>query len=139
MATPTRISIPSLRQQIGKNFPARPPVNVPREKTPMIFSHTQITQFLRCPRSYRYRYLDGWQEKETRAAMVFGRAFEKALCAYFRDEDPSAALFKEWGVYRDSPFEYKSGESWDRLVHQGVHLLERFAQDDRVKIDRPQQ
>ena len=43
----------------------------------MIFSHTQISRYLRCPRSYRYRYLDGWQEKETRAAMVFGRCFER--------------------------------------------------------------
>jgi hypothetical protein len=104
----------------------------------MVFSHTQISQYLRCPRSYRYRYLDGWQEKETRAAMVFGRAYETALCAYFSNEDPSAALFKEWSVYRDTPFEYKSGESWDRLVHQGVHLLHKFAQDDRVRIVRPQ-
>ncbi len=36
--------------------------------------------------------------------------------------------------YRDSPFEYKKGETWDRLVHQGVHLLQRFAQDDRVHV-----
>src|SRR5207249_8770364 len=43
----------------------------------MVYSYTQISQYLRCPRSYRYRYLDGWQEKETRAAMVFGRCFEK--------------------------------------------------------------
>ena len=49
----------------------------------MTFSHTQISQYLRCPRSYRYRYLDGWREKETRAAMAFGRCFEKALTAYF--------------------------------------------------------
>ena len=48
------------------------------------FSHTQISRYLRCPRSYRYRYLDGWQEKETRAAMVFGRCFERALAALFR-------------------------------------------------------
>ena len=105
----------------------------------MIFSHTQISQYLRCPRSYRYRYLDGWREKETRAAMAFGRCFEKALAAYFSRKDCSAALFKEWGAFRDAPFEYKKGESWDRLVHQGVHLLERFAQDDRVKICRPDQ
>ena len=104
----------------------------------MIYSHTQISQFLRCPRSYRYRYLDGWQEKETRAAMVFGRSFEKALGAYFCREDPSAVLYKEWGAYRDAPFEYKKGDSWDRLVHQGVHLLQKFAQDDRVRIRRPQ-
>jgi PD-(D/E)XK nuclease superfamily len=105
----------------------------------MIYSHTQISQYVRCPRSYRYRYLDGWREKENRAGMVFGRAFEKALSAYFNDEDPSAALFKEWGVCRDTLFEYKSGESWDRFIHQGIHLLQKFAQDDRVHIARPQE
>jgi len=100
----------------------------------MVYSYTQISQYLRCPRSYRYRYLDGWREKETRAAMAFGRCFENALGAYFREEDCSAVLFKEWEAYRDSPFEFKKGETWDRLVHQGVHLLQRFAQDGRVRI-----
>jgi len=104
----------------------------------MIYSHTQIAQYLRCPRSYRHRYLDGWREKETRAAMVFGRCFEKALAAYFQGNDCTAALFKEWGAFRDTPFEFKKGETWDRLVHQGVHLLERFAQDDRVRIHCPE-
>ena len=104
----------------------------------MIFSHTQINQYLRCPRSYRYRYFDGWQEKDTRAAMVFGRSFEKALGAYFCEEDPGAVLYKEWGAYRDVPFEFKKGDSWDRLVHQGVHLLQKFAQDDRIQIQQPQ-
>src|ERR1700685_553486 len=66
----------------------------------MIFSHTQISRYLRCPRSYRYRYLDGWHEKETRASLLFGRAFEKALAAFFSREDSAAALFKEWGAYR---------------------------------------
>jgi hypothetical protein len=103
----------------------------------MIYSHTQISQYLRCPRSYRYRYLHGWREKETRAAPVFGRCFEKALAAYFSGEDCTSVLFKEWGVFRDAPFEYKRGESWDQMVHQGVHLLERFAQEGRVEIERP--
>ena len=49
----------------------------------MVYSYTQISQYLRCPRSYRYRYLDGWREKETRAAMVFGLCFEKALVPIF--------------------------------------------------------
>src|SRR6266481_411636 len=60
----------------------------------MVYSYTQISQYLRCPRSYRYRYLDGWREKETRAAMVFGRCFEKALGAYFCQEDSAAVLSK---------------------------------------------
>lgn len=103
----------------------------------MVYSYTQISQYLRCPRSYRYRYLDGWREKETRAAMVFGRCFESALSALFRQEDGAAALFKEWGAFRDASFEYKKGDSWDRIVHQGVHLLEIFARDDRVRIHNP--
>jgi hypothetical protein len=83
--------------------------------------------------------LDGWREKETRAAMVFGRCFEKALEAYFCGDDCGAVLFREWGIYRDTPFEYKKGETWDRLVHQGIHLLERFARDNRIHIPQPKE
>src|ERR1700731_1032251 len=105
---------------------------------PMTYSYTQISQYLRCPRSYRYRYLDGWREKETRASMVFGRSFENALGALFRKEDPGATLFAEWGAYRNAALEYKKGDTWDRLVHQGIRLLERFAQDNRIRIADPQ-
>jgi PD-(D/E)XK nuclease superfamily protein len=105
----------------------------------MTFSYTQISHYLRCPRSYRHRYLDGWREKETRAVMVFGRCFEKALAAYFCGEDCGAALFKEWGTFRDASLKHKKGDSWDRLVHQGIHLLERFAQDDRIRIRSPRE
>ena len=47
----------------------------------MTYSYTQISQYMSCPRRYRYRYLDGWKEKDTRAAMLFGRAFEQAVAA----------------------------------------------------------
>jgi len=103
----------------------------------MTYSYTQISQYLRCPRSYRHRYLDGWREKETRAAMLFGRCFEKALAAFFLREDSAAVLFKEWGAYRDAQLEYGNGDSWDRVVRQGVQLLEQLARDDRVRIRQP--
>ncbi len=64
----------------------------------MTYSYTQISQYLTCPRRYRHRYLDGWQEKDTRAAMLFGRAFERALSAYFLREDTAAVLFREWSA-----------------------------------------
>jgi CRISPR/Cas system-associated exonuclease Cas4 (RecB family) len=105
----------------------------------MVYSHTQISQYIRCPRAYRYRYLDGWREKDTRAAMVFGRCFEKALGAYFEKQDCTEVLFKEWGEFRDAPFDYRKGDSWDRLAHQGIHLLEKFAQDDRIRIRLPKE
>jgi hypothetical protein len=103
----------------------------------MVYSYTQVSQYLRCPRSYRYRYLDGWRDKETRAAMMFGRCFEKALGAYFLCEDGGAVLFKEWGTFRDSLLEYSKGDSWDSILHHGIHLLEKFARDDRIHVPQP--
>jgi len=107
-------------------------------KRSVTFSYTQISSYLRCPRSYRYRYVDGWKEKETRAGMIFGRCFENALTSLFQQGDCAATLFREWGAFRDASLQYKRGESWDRLVHQGVHLLEHFARDDRVYIHAPE-
>src|SRR6202521_4307686 len=130
--SPTWMGLPRPRSGMRSLFP------LPEKRSAVTFSHTQIAQYLRCPRSYRYRYLDGWREKDTRAAMGFGRCFEKALSAYFDREDCTAVLFKEWGAFRDTSFEYRKGDSWDRLAHQGVHLLEKFAQDDRVRIPHPE-
>ena len=67
----------------------------------MIYSYTQISQYLSCPRRYKHRYLDGWKEKDTRAAMLFGRAFEQAVAAYFKRQDASAVLYREWSIHRD--------------------------------------
>jgi hypothetical protein len=104
----------------------------------MTFSYTQISQYLRCPRSYRFRYLDGWREKETRAALCFGRCFEKGLAALFERKDAGAVLFKEWGMYRDASLEYSHGDDWERLLRQGIGLLEQFARDNRIRIRQPQ-
>src|SRR5665213_2262454 len=77
--------------------------------------------------------------KDTRAAMVFGRCFEGALCAHSLHQDCTVALFKEWEAFRDTPFEYRKGESWDRLLHQGIHLLEKFVREDRVCVPNPKE
>ena len=100
----------------------------------MTYSYTQISQYLSCPRRYRFRYLDGWKEKDTRATMLFGRAFEQALSAYFRRDDPGAVLFREWAAHKNSKLEYSNGATWDRMLQQGIQLLERFGQDDRIRI-----
>src|SRR5713101_5660596 len=98
----------------------------------MIYSYTQISQYLACPRRYRHRYLDGWREKDTRAAMLFGRAFESALAALFQREDAPAVLLREWSICRDQDLQYSKSDSWDRMLQQGIQLLDRFCQDDRV-------
>src|SRR5213080_1184283 len=100
----------------------------------MIYSYTQLSQYLTCPRRYRYCYLDGWKEKDTRAAMLFGRAFESALAAFFRREDSAAVLFREWSACKQQDLQYSKYDSWDRMLQQGIQLLERFCQEDRIRI-----
>src|SRR3954465_2759954 len=103
----------------------------------MVYSYSQLSQYLACPRRYRHRYLDGWQEKENRAGLLFGRAFENALAALFRREDSSAVLFEQWSTYQDSPLEYSRNDNWQTLHQHGGKLLELFAQQDRVEIRYP--
>src|SRR5262245_21372867 len=103
----------------------------------MIYSYTQISQYLSCPRRYKHCYVDGWREKDTRAAMLFGRAFEQALSAYFQREDSAAVLFKEWATHQHGQLEYSNGATWDRMLQQGIQLLDRFAQDDRIRVRQP--
>jgi hypothetical protein len=103
----------------------------------MTYSYTQISHYLTCPRRYRHRYLDGWQEKDTRAAMLFGRAFERALAAYFLREDAAAGLYREWATCQNQGLQYTHGDTWDRMLQQGIQLLDRFCQDDRIRVRQP--
>lgn len=105
----------------------------------MTYSFTQISQYLGCPRRYRYRYLDGWREKENRASLLFGRAFEKALVAFFLRRDPTAALFREWQACQEIQLAYRGGGTWERMYRQGIRLLERLAQDNRVCVQQPRE
>ena len=91
------------------------------ESVVMTYSYSQISQYLTCPRRYRHRYLDGWQEKEQRAAMLFGRAFEQAVAALFRREDPAAVLFEQWSAYKQLEVVYPARDTWDSMLQQGVH------------------
>jgi hypothetical protein len=103
----------------------------------MTYSYTQISQYLTCPRRYRHRYLDGWQEKDSRAAMLFGRAFEQALAAYFLQEDAAAVVLREWTSCRNQDLHYSKSDTWDSMLQQGIQLLDRFCQDDRIRIRQP--
>ena len=60
----------------------------------MTYSYTQISQYLSCPRRYKHRYLDGWKENDTRAVMLFGRAFEQAVAPYFQRPDAAAVALR---------------------------------------------
>ena len=69
--------------------------------------------------------------------MVFGRVFEQAVAAYFQRQDAAAVLYREWSAHRDNGLRYSERDSWDRMLQSGVQLLDRFAQDDRIRIRQP--
>src|SRR5579864_7376298 len=48
--------------------------------------------------------------------------------------DSAAVLFGEWALHKNRPLEYSKGTTWDRMLQRGIQLLERFAQDDRVRV-----
>src|SRR5438128_2059598 len=103
----------------------------------MTYSYTQIREYLTCPKRYRYRYLQGWQEKEDSAASLFGRAFEKALAAHFRGLDSDAVLHTEWSHCRGQVICQAGNKKWEEMLRQGTELLACFAQDNRVRVPQP--
>jgi len=102
----------------------------------MTYSYSQISQYLTCPRRYRFRYLDGWKQ-DNRASMLFGRAFEQALGALFCKEDPGDVFYREWSACKDQGLQFSGRDNWDRMLKQGIILLTRFCQDHRIRIQQP--
>ncbi len=104
-------------RQLGKIFDRFPPSR--HRRWPRDLQLHPARQYLACPLRYRYRYLDGWQEKETRAGLLFGRAFEQALAALFRREDPGCALFEAWSQYKNSLWSTPRAKPGIRCLSKG--------------------
>src|SRR5207249_8741516 len=66
------------------------------------------------------------------------RAFENALGAFFQKQDSAEVLFREWSAYREAALHYSKSDKWDRMLQQGIQLLDRFCQDERVRVRQPQ-
>jgi hypothetical protein len=52
-------------------------------------------------------------------------------------EDTGAVLFGEWSASQGEALHYSNGDTWDRMLQQGIMLLTRFCQDSRVQINQP--
>ena len=46
-------------------------------------------------------------------------------------------LFREWSTSQNQTSHYSNGDTWDRMLQQGIQLLDRFCQDDRIRIRQP--
>ena len=50
---------------------------------------------------------------------------------------PPRVLFREWSACQNQGLHYSNGDTWDRMLQQGIQLLDRFCQDDRMRIRQP--
>src|SRR3982751_3727125 len=97
-------------------------------------SSSQMSLYQTCPRKYRYKYIDGWREKELSASLVFGRCFEDAIAALYRGQDPGARFFDLWEHWKDAGLAWPKTETWEAMYRSGIALLEMFASQQRVQI-----
>src|SRR5207244_8803104 len=42
-----------------------------------------------------------------------------------------------WVIYQNQPLHYSARDGWESMLQQGVQLLDRFCQEDRVRIRQP--
>jgi PD-(D/E)XK nuclease superfamily len=99
------------------------------------YSHTQLATYLQCPLKYQYHYLEGWQEPENKASLIFGRIFQSAVEAQFLVADSARFFTERWASVQALPLEYGNGDTWEKMLEQGQALLERFRADQRVQIE----
>jgi hypothetical protein len=102
------------------------------------YSYTQVAKYLTCPLHYRYQYLDGWKDKDRRAAAQFGRIFEASLRAGLMGDDALALFRSRWSEARDLRLDYGRRDTWSAMLEQGISLLELFRQQTRIHISDPQ-
>ncbi len=108
-------------------------------------SVSAINTYLRCPRSYFLKYLEGAPRESRASALIFGSSIHEALAHFYsemkmRKPDPSVEEIQQ--VFRDHfrlqlanplPILYSPKESPDSLVDTGVEMLRVFHE----KAERP--
>jgi len=73
-------------------------------------SHSAITKYATCPRSYRYRYVDRIVSRYKSAALYFGSALDEAINSMLmnKPEDPANVFIKNWEQQKDNNYQIVS-------------------------------
>ena len=90
----------------------------------MVYSYTQIRQYLTCPRRYRLslpRQLAGEGHPSCHALRTCIRA------GAWRQEDPVGVRFREWSACQNLGLYYSNGDAWERMLQQDIMLLDPSA------------
>jgi hypothetical protein len=96
----------------------------------MTYSYTQISQYLSCPRRYRHRYLDGWQEKDTRAPCSSAEPSNRPLPPFFVRKTRPLCCSSSGACARHGP-------DLLRQRHLGPHAATRHPVAGALRSGRP--
>jgi len=97
----------------------------------MMLSHSKVNKYDFCPRSFRYYYMEGWKPKVKKPSLLFGKAVDSAISAFFKiGNDPVLVFETAWHGLKESPIEWGKRNSWDSFREIGKSLLERFVAEE---------
>lgn len=108
-------------------------------------SVSQISKYLKCPRSFKFRYIDRIPAETRSAALVFGSAIHEALAEWYtrlKDDMPEPTIDELMETYtlkfgedmaNGLPVMFKDGESADNLSEIARAMLTAFI----VEAERP--
>ena len=103
----------------------------------MTYSYTQISQYLSCPAATSIATsMAGRRKTPGRPCCSAGRS-SKPWAPTSSGRMPPRCSTGNGLAHRESGLHYSERDSWDRMSQSGVQLLDRFAQDDRIRIRQP--
>lgn len=92
-------------------------------------SYSAGLEFDHCPYKYYLHRIMGWREKDSKAALLFGRALEDAIQFY---HEAGGKLGEEefirlWAMVKDKPLAYtKKERDWDSLMRAGREMMRLY-------------
>ena len=95
-------------------------------------SYSGSTSFNFCPRKYYLERVQGWSEKQERAAMKFGIALEAGVTFWHQRGENTTASVAEfvrlWAEHKDKPLIYSKPEKdWESMSLTGQELIRLYA------------
>lgn len=76
-----------------------------------VWNASAITDWLKCPRYYQYRWLDQWEEQTQSPHLVFGSIFAEALLVYYKSLAADAE--REDAIRASVRFAWDKSRGWD--------------------------
>lgn len=100
-------------------------------------SHSAVSKYQLCPRSYRYHYVDRLRERTTSGALLFGSAMDSginSLLASKKGEDYKAVFEKAWNFNRIGKREEYLPDN-EKIVYAASDFdRDLLDSDDKIKL-----